>query len=219
MDEDYDYIFKILIIGDSSVGKSSMVSKFADDDYDENSLLIAPTVGVDLHVKIIEVDDKKVKLQLWEIGGNERFRSIVSTYYRNCQGIIMMFDLTNKESFENLQMWMNHIKEVNLKENSGEYCCDDIPKILVGNKKDLKAMRSVSHEEAYDFSNYLNIPYIETSVKDSENINEVFEEISREVRMNRKYCLKNAKSFEYKKNTEKTERSCCFSTSWFTCCF
>ena len=212
MDEEYDYIFKILIIGDSSVGKSSMVSKFTDD---EKSGLLGPTIGVDLHVKIIEVDDKKVKMQLWEIGGHERFRSIFSTYYRNSQGIIMMFDLTNKESFENLQMWLNYIKESNLKENSGEYFDDDIPKILVGNKKDLKTIRNVCHEEVYDFLYHLNIPYIETSVKTSENINKVFEEMVREVRMNRRYCLKNVKSFEYKKN-EKTERSC---SSWFTCFF
>jgi len=212
MQEDYDYIFKILIIGDSSVGKSSTVSKFAD----EENLEYSPTIGVDLHVKIIEVDDKKIKMQIWEIGGSERFRKIVSAYYRNCQGIVLMFDLTNKESFENLQMWINHIKENY--NNEDEYC-DDIPKILVGNKNDLKIQRSVSHEEAYDFSYDLNIPYLETSVKNNENTNKVFELIAREIKMNRKYCLKNMKSFEYKAKSPrvKEERSCCFD--WLTCCF
>ena len=210
MDEDYDYIFKILIIGDISVGKTSIVLKFTD----ENHELVAPTIGVDLHVKIIEVDDKKVKLQLWEVSGDEKFKYLVSKYYRNCQGLIMMFDLTNKESFENLQSRMNHFKE-----NSLEYC-DDIPNILVGNKKDLISLRSVSHEEVLDFASDLNIPYIETSAKTSDNINEVFEKIAREIKMNRKYCLKNMKSFEQKKNSEKkNERSCCLTTNWFTCCF
>jgi Ras-related protein Rab-1A len=212
MQDDYDYIFKILIIGESSVGKSSTVSKFADDYYNEN-LESSPTIGVDLHVKIIEVDDKKIKMQIWEIGGNERFRKIVSSYYRNCQGIVLMFDLTNKESFENLQMWINHIKE-NCN-NEDEYC-DDIPKILVGNKNDLKIKRSVSYEEAYDFSCDLNIPYIETSVYNNDNINKVFELIAREIKMNRKYSLKYMKSFEDKVSRVKEERSCCFC-NWF--CF
>lgn len=217
MQEDYDYIFKILIIGDSSVGKSSTVSKFADDHY-ENNLEYSPTIGVDLHVKIIEVDDKKIKMQIWEIGGHERFRKIVSAYYRNCQGIVLMFDLTNKESFENLQMWINHIKE-NSYGDEDKYS-DDIPKILVGNKNDLKIQRSVSHEEAYDFSCDLNIPYMETSVKNNENINKVFELIAREIKMNRKYAMKNIKSFENnsKSSRVKEERSCCFC-NWFTCCF
>jgi len=214
MQDDYDYIFKILIIGESSVGKSSIVSKFADDYYNEN-LESSPTIGVDLHVKIIEVDDKKIKMQIWEIGGNERFREIVSSYYRNCQGIVLMFDLTNKESFENLQMWINHIKE-NCN-NEDEYC-NDIPKILVGNKNDLKIQRSVSHEEAYDFSFVLNIPYIETSVYNNDNIKKVFELMAREIKMNRKYSLKNIKSFEHKVSRVKEERSCCFC-NWFAFCF
>jgi Ras-related protein Rab-1A len=209
MDQDYDYLFKIIIIGDSSVGKSSIVSKFVDDKYNENFM---STIGVDLNVKMFEVDDKKVKMQIWEIGGNEIFRNIVSCYYKNCQGILLTFDVTNKESFENVQNWLSHIKE------NGNESTNDIPKIIIGNKNDLEKMRKVSYEEAYDFSSDLNISYIETSVKNGDKINDVFFQMAREIKMNRKYCLKNMKSFEVKVPRVKEERSCCFC-NWFACCF
>lgn len=205
MEEDYDYLFKIIIIGDSSVGKSSIISKFVDNEYND---VFMSTIGVDLNVKFVKIDGKTIKLQLWEIAGHERFRNIVSAYYRNCQGIILTFDVTNKESFENIQNWIGLINK-----NNTEY--NDIPEILVGNKNDLKSRRAISYEEASEYSCDLNIPYIECSAKNGENIHDVFDVITKAIKTNS--CLQNMKSFEQKISSPKKERSCCFM-SWFSCC-
>ena len=125
MNPDFDYTFKCVIIGDSGVGKSSMLLKFVDDKFNCSHLT---TIGIDLKVKIITVDDKKYKLQLWDTAGQEKFRSIVATYFKSCQGVILVFDLSNGESWENIKnIWY----ELAIKRApTANY-------LLLGNKKDL----------------------------------------------------------------------------------
>lgn len=165
---EYDYLFKLLLIGDSGVGKSSILIRFTDDSYSEAFI---STIGVDFKIKSIELDGKHIKLQLWDTAGQERFRTITSSYYRGAHGIIIVFDLTDLESFENIQQWLLEINK---------YSYKNICKILVGNKSDLINKRIVNEGKSYADS--LNIPYIETSAKNADNIDSLFYGISKQIK-------------------------------------
>ena len=196
--KDYDYIFKLLIIGDSYVGKSSLLSKYVDNNFDEN---FNSTIGVDFKSKHLDIDDKMIKLQIWDSSGDKIFKSISCLYYKNCHGIIIVFDLTNRKSFQNVKTWLNEIKE---------YChVDDVPKILIGNKSD--AFRIIPYEEIIEFATSMNLLYIETSAKDDKNIDKAFEQLSREIKND----YKKIETFFIKKNDtiklNNKPRSCCFS--------
>lgn len=156
----YDYLFKILLIGDSGVGKSCILCRFADDYYTEKFI---STIGVDFKIKTIEYDNKIIKLQIWDTAGQERFHNITSSYYRGAHGIIIVFDLTDSESFENIKHWLNEIQK-----NAFE----GVSKIIVGNKSDAFEKKEVFGSR--DYATSLNIPYIETSAKNADNIDELF---------------------------------------------
>jgi len=129
---EYDFVFKILIIGDSAVGKSSLLLRFADDVYHDT---FQPTIGVDFKIRTIEQDGSIVKLQMWDTAGQEKFKTITSAYYKGAQGIIVMFDLTDRNSFDNVKNWISESYKYNN--------CDAI-RILVGNKCDLSNHRTVT---------------------------------------------------------------------------
>ncbi|GKT16348.1 Ras-related protein ORAB-1 [Aduncisulcus paluster] len=160
--KDYDMVFKILLIGESGVGKSCLLLRFADDSYTESYI---STIGVDFKIKTIPIDDKTAKLQCWDTAGQERFRTITSTYYRGAHGIIIVYDVTDRESFESVRAWLDEIDR---------YASDSIVKMLVGNKSDLKDRRAVDYDTAKAFADDLGIPFIETSAKDSVNVEEAF---------------------------------------------
>jgi Ras-related protein Rab-1A len=170
---DYDYLFKLLLIGDSGVGKSSMLIRFTDDTYSEAFI---STIGVDFKIKTIGLEGKIIKLQIWDTAGQERFRTITSSYYRGAHGIIIVFDLTDIDSFENVQQWLLEINR---------YSYKNICKILVGNKSDLFEKRMVN--EGQDYADSLNIPYIETSAKTAYNIDSLFYGITKEIKNTMKY--------------------------------
>ena len=167
---EYDYIYKILIIGDSGVGKSSILLRFTDNIFTESFI---STIGVDFKVKTISIDNKIIKLQIWDTAGQERFKTITSSYYRGGHGIIIVFDLTNRVSFENISMWLNEIKSFN---------GNDLPKLLVGNKSDLCDDRIINQTEIKEFAEKNKLIYFETSSKDSVNIYKIFEIISSEIK-------------------------------------
>ena len=170
-DKDYDYIFKLLIIGDSHVGKSSLLMKYVDDNFYEN---FDNTIGVDFRLKHVDIDDKIIKLQIWDSSGQCRFKSITTLYYKNCHGIMVVFDLTDRNSFDNVKTWLSDIKQ---------YCnVEDVPTILVGNKSDLNLYRRIPYEEIIEFANLMNLSYIETSAKDNKNIDNAFEQLTREIK-------------------------------------
>ena len=126
---DYDYLFKVLLIGNSGVGKSSLLLRFADEYFNETQM---PTIGVDFKIRTIEVDTKDVRLQIWDTAGQERFKTITSAYYKGSQGIIVTYDITDRNSFAQVIEWMNQI----------EKNCDSlVAKMLIGNKKDLDSQR------------------------------------------------------------------------------
>jgi Ras-related protein Rab-1A len=169
----YDYLFKLLLIGDSGVGKSSILLRFTDDIYSEAFI---STIGVDFKIKTIEVDGKIIKLQIWDTAGQERFRTITSSYYRGAHGIIIVFDLTDIESFDNITQWLFEINRYSYKE---------VCKILVGNKSDLMDRRMVHGGQ--DYAESLNIPYVETSAKTADNIDSLFYQLSKQIKSKMKH--------------------------------
>jgi len=151
---DYDYMCKLLLLGNSTVGKSALMMRFSDDSFKASFI---STVGIDFKMKTIVIDGKRVKIQIWDTAGQERFRTITKTYYRGAHGYILVYDITNQESFDNMKYWLGEIKK-----NGNE----GVPKIIVGNKCDLEEQRIVSTEEGSKFAQEKQIPFIETSAKD-----------------------------------------------------
>ncbi|CAL9076411.1 unnamed protein product [Musa textilis] len=189
MNPEYDYLFKLLLIGDSGVGKSCLLLRFAvrskhvfctiifsllirrlpavnflccDDSYLESYI---STIGVDFKIRTVEQDGKTIKLQIWDTAGQERFRTITSSYYRGAHGIIVVYDVTDQESFNNVKQWLNEIDR---------YASDSVNKLLVGNKCDLTANKVVSYETAKAFADEIGIPFMEASAKNATNVEQAF---------------------------------------------
>lgn len=125
--QEFDFVFKIVIVGNSSVGKSSLLMRFADDVFHETFL---PTIGVDFKIRTIEQGGSIVKLQMWDTAGQEKFKTIVSAYYKGAQGILLVFDVTDPQSFVDVKNWMNE---------ADKFSNSEVVKVLVGNKCDLQA--------------------------------------------------------------------------------
>lgn len=165
-DNKFDYLFKIMLIGDSGVGKSSIMIKYADNLFYSNYI---STIGIDFKITNEIINDKKAKLQIWDTAGQERFRSIVASYYRGANGIIIVYDITNRQSFYNIYHWINELME---KTNR------NINILLVGNKCDMNDDRKVSYDEAKQFADNNDLLFIETSAKTSENIKFAFTKLT-----------------------------------------
>eukprot|EP01084_Bolivina_argentea_P153422 267515_1 len=183
---DYDYLFKLLLIGDSGVGKSCLLVRFSDDTFTNGYI---STIGVDFKIKTFEMDNKTIKLQIWDTAGQDRFRAITTSFYRGAYGIVVVFDLTDRRSFINLKSWLFEIDR---------YAIDSVCKLIIGNKNDLIDDRAVSYEEAKEFADELFIDYIETSAKDSVNVNRVFMSMTKQILQSN---YKNGEKF----NTNKTK--------------
>lgn len=168
--QDYDYLFKILIIGDSSIGKSSILLRFADGTYTDNYI---STIGVDFKIRTIELEGKTVKLQIWDTAGQERFRTITSSYYRGAHGIIVVYDVTDQETFSNVKQWLQEIDR---------YASEGVNKLLVGNKSDLVNKKVVEFKTAKEFSDQLSIPFLETSAKNATNVEQAFLTMAKQIK-------------------------------------
>ncbi|KHN78665.1 Ras-related protein Rab-18 [Toxocara canis] len=156
---------KILIIGESGVGKSSLMLRFVDDTFDPE---IAATIGVDFRVTSMTIDGNRVKLAIWDTAGQERFRTLTPSYYRGAQGVICVYDVTNRPSFERLDHWMNEVDTYSTKNNA--------IKMLVGNKID-KTSREITREEGLEFAKRHRMLFIEASAKTREGVQCAFEEL------------------------------------------
>lgn len=170
MNPEYDYLFKLLLIGDSGVGKSCLLLRFADDTYTESYI---STIGVDFKIRTIELDGKTIKLQIWDTAGQERFRTITSSYYRGAHGIIVVYDVTDQESFTNVKQWLSEIDR---------YASENVNKLLVGNKCDLVSKKVVDRNTAEEFANSLNISFIEASAKADTNVEQAFMTMAAEIK-------------------------------------
>ncbi|KAK5845835.1 Ras-related RABC2a -like protein [Gossypium arboreum] len=160
----YDLSFKILLIGDSGAGKSSLLVSLISASAED----LAPTIGVDFKIKFLTVGGKRLKLTIWDTAGQERFRTLTSSYYRGAQGIILVYDVTRRETFTNLStVWA---KEVELYSTNR-----DCVKMLVGNKVDRDSERAVSREEGMDLAKDLGCMFLECSAKTRKNVEQCFE--------------------------------------------
>ena len=166
---DYDYLFKLVLIGDSGVGKSCLLLRFADDNFTDSYI---STIGVDFRFRTITIDDKIVKLQIWDTAGQERFRTITSAYYRGADGIIMVYDVTSSESFDHVEEWLSEVDR---------YANENTSKLLVGNKADLIDEKQVTKETAQSFADKLSIPFLETSAKTATNVDTAFLTMAKEL--------------------------------------
>lgn len=162
METDYDYLFKLLIVGNSGVGKSCILLQFVDEQFIESHI---STIGVDFKIKTITLNNNVIKLQVWDTAGQERFRTITSSYYRGANGIIVAYDITNKKSFHDVTKWLNEIDR---------YAINNVIKILVGNKCDLESSREVTYKEGKDLADTAGLKFIEISAKKNINITEMF---------------------------------------------
>jgi small GTP-binding protein len=173
--ENYDVLAKMIIIGDSGVGKTNLILSFVGDPFKDNYVA---TIGVDFKAKTINVDDKKVKLQIWDTAGQERYRTITETYYKGASAILLAYAVDDRGSFDNLNKWMMQINE---KAPPG------VPKIILANKKDLETDRVVSKEEGRQLAEHYStenctILFAEVSAKTGEGVNESINAISKRVK-------------------------------------
>ena len=159
----HKYMFRICLIGNICVGKTSLLARYADNSFKES---YANTIGVDFRVITLKYNDIIAKVHIWDTAGNERFKSITINYYRSSHGFIYVYDITSKESFENLDMWINL---------TNENCGTNAINFLVGNKSDLEKEREVTKEEGEEFAKKYDLIFIETSAKNNDNVGKLFE--------------------------------------------
>ena len=171
---EYTMLFKIVIIGDTYVGKTNILSRYISNEFDPNS---NSTIGVELTTKTYNFDNNDVKVQIWDTAGQEKYRSIKSSYYKGAQVCLLVYDITKKKSFDNIDKWYSELKS-----NSDE----KIYTMLLGNKSDLEENREVSIEEAEKKAKNFNIAFMETSAYNGNNINKAFNELINNVYQNNK---------------------------------
>lgn len=166
---DVDYIFKVLIIGNSAVGKSNILLRFSDNIFHETFL---PTIGVDFKIRNLSIANKSMKLNIWDTAGQERFKTITSAYYKGAQGIILVYDITDPDSFHNIPNWINEVRK---------HAGPNVVRLLVGNKCDLEADRKVSAKEGKELADSLGIEFMEVSAKARINVDECFTLLSKQM--------------------------------------
>ena len=164
-EDEYDFLFKVVLIGDSGVGKSNLLSRFTKNEFNLES---KTTIGVEFATKTIETEGKIVKAQIWDTAGQERYRAITSAYYRGAVGALLVFDITKDQTFKSIDRWLNELKD---------HADQNIVVMLVGNKTDLDHLRDVKVEESKQYAEENNLAFIETSALDATNVDEAFGQI------------------------------------------
>ena len=168
-DDQYDFIFKIVLIGDSGVGKTNILSRYLTDKFSSTT---QPTVGVEFGSKIVKKGEKLIKLQIWDTAGQERYKSITSAYYKGAKGAFVVYDISRKSTFDNVDKWINELK------NNGS---EDVFIMLVGNKSDLNDKREIIEEEVKKKAELYNVAFCETSALEGKNIEYAFENLINEI--------------------------------------
>ncbi|GIX78657.1 ras-related protein Rab-11B [Caerostris extrusa] len=170
-DDEYDYLFKVVLIGDSGVGKTNLLSRFTRNEF---SLESKSTIGVEFATRSIQVDGKTVKAQIWDTAGQERYRAITSAYYRGAVGALLVYDIAKHLTYENVERWLKELQD---------HADQNIVIMLVGNKSDLRHLRAVPTDEARAFCRYVknNLSFIETSALDTTNVEAAFQQILTEI--------------------------------------
>ncbi|KAJ8449693.1 hypothetical protein Cgig2_001349 [Carnegiea gigantea] len=183
-EETEEYLFKIVIIGDSAVGKSNLLSRYARNEFNMHS---KATIGVEFQTQSMEIDGKEVKAQIWDTAGQERFRAVTSAYYRGAVGALIVYDITRRTTFDSVGRWLD---ELNTHSDT------TVAKMLVGNKYDLDDIRAVSIEEGKNVAEKHGLFFMETSAKDSTNVKKAFEIIIHEIYRNISRKVLNSDSYK-----------------------
>jgi Ras-related protein Rab-8A len=166
----YDFLIKLLLIGDSGVGKSCLLLRFSDDSFTTSFIT---TIGIDFKIKTIELDGKRIKLQIWDTAGQERFRTITTAYYRGAMGILLVYDVTDEQSFQNIRNWIRNIEQ---------HAADNVDKILIGNKCDMISEKVVETSRGQELADEYDIKFFETSAKSNVNVVEGFIAIATDIK-------------------------------------
>jgi len=166
----YDFLIKLLLIGDSGVGKSCLLLRFCDDAWTPSFIT---TIGIDFKIRTIELDGKRIKLQIWDTAGQERFRTITTAYYRGAMGILLVYDVTDERSFDNIRTWYSNIEQ---------HASEGVNKILIGNKCDWTDKRAVTEQRGRELAEELGIKFMETSAKVNEGVEESFFTLARDIK-------------------------------------
>lgn len=164
-----DYLFKIVLLGDSGVGKSNLLARFARNEFYSNS---KSTIGVEFQTQKMDVNGKEVKAQIWDTAGQERFRAVTSAYYRGAVGALVVYDVSRRQTFDSVGRWLNELHT---------HCDMNVVTILVGNKTDLKDAREVSTTDGKSLAEAQNLFFMETSALDTSNVNAAFQTIVKEI--------------------------------------
>ena len=179
LNRDYDHIFKIITLGESGIGKTSLITRFAHDIFEENHLA---SIGLDFLIKVLDIENKIIKIQLWDISGSERIRIVSPIYYRRTNGAIVAYDISDKWSFDQVKFWVNEVKK---------YSNTETNIVIVGTKCDILD-REVTEEEGKKLADELGVKYFETSAKTGYNVNEAYNFLIKDI-------IDNYKDFERKK--------------------
>lgn len=166
----FDYLIKLLLIGDSGVGKSCLLLRFSDDTFTTSFIT---TIGIDFKIRTIELDGKRIKLQIWDTAGQERFRTITTAYYRGAMGILLVYDVTDENSYANIATWMKNIEQ---------HASENVCKILLGNKCDMVDKKVVDTARGQKLADDYGIKFLETSAKTNTNVEEAFFTIARDIK-------------------------------------
>eukprot|EP00760_Papus_ankaliazontas_P035812 PhM_4_TR8034/c0_g1_i1/m.43867/K06109/RAB13; Ras-related protein Rab-13 len=180
--ESFDYVFKLIVIGDSGVGKSALTLRLSDDTFYADH---AATIAIDFRMHFMTFMHKRIRLQIWDTAGQERFQSVATAFYRGANGVLLCFDLTSRKSFASMNMWLERVRTQAL---PGVAC------ILIGCKADMKAQREVAREEAAEWAQFHGMGYVETSAKESDNVVHAFEQISYTILEDQREALERARA-------------------------
>ncbi|KAL5703933.1 Ras-related protein RABA5a [Ranunculus cassubicifolius] len=164
-----EYLFKVVLIGDSAVGKSNLLSRFARNEFFPNS---KSTIGVEFQTQKIDIDGKEVKAQIWDTAGQERFRAVTSAYYRGAVGALVVYDISRHQTFESIGRWLNELQT---------HSDMNVITILIGNKSDLKDAREVTTDQGKALAEAQGLFFMETSALDSSNVVAAFETVVKEI--------------------------------------
>ncbi|KAL2608277.1 hypothetical protein R1flu_026850 [Riccia fluitans] len=164
-----DYLFKVVLIGDSAVGKSNLLSRYARNEFHLNS---KATIGVEFQTQSMEIDNKEIKAQIWDTAGQERFRAVTSAYYRGAVGALVVYDISRRSTFENVSKWLEELRM---------HSDASVVTMLVGNKCDLHNARDIPTEEGNALAERENLFFIETSALDATNVNKAFQTVVKEI--------------------------------------
>ncbi|XP_015180185.1 PREDICTED: ras-related protein Rab-37-like isoform X1 [Polistes dominula] len=200
-----DFFFKVMLLGDSGVGKTCLLTRFRDGRFLFGNYIT--TVGIDFRNKVVTVDETKVKLQIWDTAGQERFRSVTHAYYRDAHALLLLYDVTNKTSFDNIRAWLSEIRE---------HANEDVVIMLLGNKSDCRQERMVKKEDGERLAQEYKVPFMETSAKTGLNVELAFLAVARELKARKSSDPDDTKFNVQDYVRQQSKKNSCFNSNCLT---